>query len=246
MAYTPINWQTGDTITADKLNNMESGISAGENGWEVTSSTTQLFSESVTTSERNGLSDANLVYSTAITADPLTVTMDGTDYSCSAYRDEDNMGPYNYYGGFGAGGPDFTNYPFFLVAGDDGTNVFVTTADGTYTVAAGTSSTTVTTTNNFDTAAQAAVGGAFYPLVIGTTTWAQVVDAMAAGKLVLRTWANAYDGSTTSDTQYAGAELVTDAYIDARGEYSVSAIVLQKGVQSITSYNASTADEALS
>lgn len=26
MAYTPINWQTGDTITAQKLNNMEQGI----------------------------------------------------------------------------------------------------------------------------------------------------------------------------------------------------------------------------
>lgn len=27
MSYTPTNWQTGDTITAEKLNNMESGIS---------------------------------------------------------------------------------------------------------------------------------------------------------------------------------------------------------------------------
>lgn len=26
MSYTPTNWQTGDTITAEKLNNMESGI----------------------------------------------------------------------------------------------------------------------------------------------------------------------------------------------------------------------------
>ena len=26
MTYTPINWQTGDTITAAKLNNMENGI----------------------------------------------------------------------------------------------------------------------------------------------------------------------------------------------------------------------------
>ena len=28
MSYTPTNWQTGDTITAEKLNNMESGIEA--------------------------------------------------------------------------------------------------------------------------------------------------------------------------------------------------------------------------
>ena len=28
MAYTPTNWQTGDTITAEKLNNMEGGITS--------------------------------------------------------------------------------------------------------------------------------------------------------------------------------------------------------------------------
>ena len=30
MSYTPTNWQTGDTITAEKLNKMESGISAND------------------------------------------------------------------------------------------------------------------------------------------------------------------------------------------------------------------------
>lgn len=30
MSYTPTNWQTGDTITAEKLNNMESGIVSGQ------------------------------------------------------------------------------------------------------------------------------------------------------------------------------------------------------------------------
>jgi hypothetical protein len=30
MSYTPTNWQTGDTITAEKLNNMESGIENGQ------------------------------------------------------------------------------------------------------------------------------------------------------------------------------------------------------------------------
>lgn len=29
MSYTPINWQTGDVITATKLNHMEDGISGG-------------------------------------------------------------------------------------------------------------------------------------------------------------------------------------------------------------------------
>lgn len=32
MSYTPTTWQTGDTITADKLNNMENGIEAANEG----------------------------------------------------------------------------------------------------------------------------------------------------------------------------------------------------------------------
>ena len=43
MSYTPINWQTGDIITAEKLNNIEEGVENSynynfdtvikENGW---------------------------------------------------------------------------------------------------------------------------------------------------------------------------------------------------------------------
>lgn len=36
MAYTPTNWQDGDIITAEKLNNLEQGIAANEQGIEDT------------------------------------------------------------------------------------------------------------------------------------------------------------------------------------------------------------------
>ena len=36
MSYTPTNWQTGDTVTAEKLNNMESGIVAAADPFVVT------------------------------------------------------------------------------------------------------------------------------------------------------------------------------------------------------------------
>ena len=36
MSYTPTNWQTGDTITAEKLNNMESGIENANEPFLVT------------------------------------------------------------------------------------------------------------------------------------------------------------------------------------------------------------------
>lgn len=32
MAYTPTVWQTGDTITAEKLNKLENGVASGEGG----------------------------------------------------------------------------------------------------------------------------------------------------------------------------------------------------------------------
>lgn len=36
MSYTPTNWQTGDTVTAEKLNNMEQGIEAANDVFVVT------------------------------------------------------------------------------------------------------------------------------------------------------------------------------------------------------------------
>lgn len=39
MIYTPINWQNGDTITAEKMNKMDNGWGIGE---------VELFSETVT------------------------------------------------------------------------------------------------------------------------------------------------------------------------------------------------------
>lgn len=41
MSYTPTNWQTGDTITAEKLNNMESGIENVNNPFIVTLTPTE-------------------------------------------------------------------------------------------------------------------------------------------------------------------------------------------------------------
>ena len=74
MAYTPINWQTGDTITAEKMNKMD-------NGWGVQN--TQLFSESVTTSVYEGMSFATgtFSYSALISDESVVVTFNGTDYT---------------------------------------------------------------------------------------------------------------------------------------------------------------------
>ena len=36
MSYTPTNWQTGDTVTAEKLNKMETGIAAASDVFVIT------------------------------------------------------------------------------------------------------------------------------------------------------------------------------------------------------------------
>lgn len=240
MAYTPINWKTGDTITADKLNKMD-------NGWEAQNNSVTYYSGSITTENWGNYSGAeDIDIDNEITAESITVTFDDVTYNVTASSDGDYGAPHN-------GNDDvydFTSIPFNISSNTNPITgvtsmTFVTQSDGTYDVVIQSIDVSIDTSADFSKAVSAVIGGAFYPLVIGTTTWSQVVDAMATGKLVLRSWANAYDGSTSTDTQYAGIELVTDAYIDARGDYRVSAIVVQKGVQSVSSYVASNADEVL-
>lgn len=121
MAYTPINWQTGDTITAEKMNKMD-------NGWEADFA--QIFSETVITEGDIG---ADLTYSSFIDATSITVTYDGTDYTCAKI----DMDGENAYGGFNEG-PDFTTYPFFIYSASDGEgggyNSLYTETSGEHTI----------------------------------------------------------------------------------------------------------------
>ena len=123
MAYTPINWQTGQTITAEKLNKMD-------NGWSVESS--QILSETVTTAAVPpfGRDMGEFDYNTQITADTIIVTFDGTPYTCTAVIED---GTYYY------GDADLISTPFFIWASDEG-NFLRTPSAGTYTVAISASS----------------------------------------------------------------------------------------------------------
>lgn len=173
MAYTPINWQTGQTITAEKLNKMD-------NGWSVESSTSQLFSETVTT-EGDSPAVGMLIYLDLITADTLTVTFNGTNYECEKMADE----TMNHYGGWreegGEYAPDFSDYPFALFSYDEG-NGLLTATGGTYTISAGVTSRTIETSDDF----KSAVGASGVPLccVVGVTTGAEIVEASNAHRLM--------------------------------------------------------------
>lgn len=170
MSYTPINWQTGDTITAGKMNKMD-------NGWGVQN--TQFFSETVTTVAGDYGNEAYLTYSTPITADSITVVFNGNSYTCAAISMTTGTG----YGGVDSSwNYDFSEYPFAIVS-RGGTNYFATQNAGTYTVSA--TGDVMEVSDSF----KAAVSSSFSsppPLecIAGETTYDEMVAARQSGRLM--------------------------------------------------------------
>lgn len=166
MAYTPINWQNGDTITADKMNKMD-------NGWGVANA--QLFNETVTTSG-DGMYSASLAYTGLIENGTITVTYDGTSYTCPRI---DAFGVH-YYGGFSEQGPDFSVYPFALMSSPEfGNRIFTETA-GNHTVAV--VGKTVEVSGDFEKAVEVAMPESSFQIILGQTTWQEAFYALNAGR----------------------------------------------------------------
>lgn len=141
MSYEPTNWKTGDVVTSAKLNKIEGGVSEMSEAYEptvwktgdvVTSAKlnkieqaladataenwTTVFDDEVTTeySETYSNNEASLQVSSAITADTIKVTFDGTEYECQNISPQ--AGVYMY-GGYNipTDDIDFSEYPFFIV-----------------------------------------------------------------------------------------------------------------------------------
>ena len=163
MAYTPINWQTGDTITAEKMNKMD-------NGWGIQEE--QLFNEAVTTRLRNGAIMGSIDYYELIDFPEIIVTFEGTDYTCPRVNGDDA----HFYGGFSGTEPDFSTYPFFISCSED-INMLFTESAGTYTVAV--TAPTVVVGDNFSTAVNKVVDTSALPLrcVDGVTAEEEMASA---------------------------------------------------------------------
>ena len=191
MAYTPINWQTGDTITAEKLNRCD-------NGWSVTSGTTTICDETVTAEDDGGMYCAQLTVS-SITAASITVTYDGTPYQCAQDGD----------GGYGTDvNFTFADYPFRIES--DG--FIITETAGSHTVKVEAVSSTVEVSSGFATAVMEA--SPLLRIVQGSTTWQQVYDAMAAGKIACYF----YDSGDSAFTYFAEEAF----FDDSSSQYRVS------------------------
>lgn len=166
MAYTPINWQTGDTITAEKMNKMD-------RGWDYES--TQLFSETVTTAG-DGIYAGELAYSQLIDADTITVTYDGTEYECLSISSGEYGAPYN------GSSYDFSEFPFNLYT-TSGIRAYLTTQTaGEHTIAV--VAPTLQTSSDFDAAVSMVASTLPLRCVEGVTTYVEVTSAMEDGRLV--------------------------------------------------------------
>ena len=164
MSYTPINWQTGDTITADKMNKMD-------NGWGVSS--TQLFSETVTTDVSEFGNEGELSYSSVISAAEIIVTFGGTDYTCPVVIMNTGYG----YGGVDADWSyDFTDFPFALVFSSEDGNFLATETAGTYTISV--NAPAIEVSDDFSDAVSKCVDTEAIPLlcVSGVTTESEMTN----------------------------------------------------------------------
>lgn len=202
MAYTPINWQTGDTITADKLNRCDNGwgVSAGE--------TTVLFSGTVTT-EGNGPAFCSL--GIELTAQTILVTLDGVEYECQL-----TDGLY--------GDMNFTDPPFAI---DQYEGNFVTATASTHTIKIETlGAASIEVSQDF-------VSAVAFHATVGTTTFQEIDDALAAGRLV------AIFSSSGSVCELVGSTDKTEA------PFKVNAVNVTSDGVSVSTYTATTASSPI-
>lgn len=228
MSYTPIGWQTGDTITAEKLNKMDPG-------WGTSSTQETLCNETVTTAydSEQGMNFGMLTYSTPITADVLLITFDGVEYECHAMR----IGAMTGYGGMTEQGPDFSVYPFALLSGSGANGIYTETA-GTYTIKID----AVETTYDVSTAFTRIVNsiGPVFRAYASTTTWQEVHDVVKAGKIVY------IIKDTEIDNNELSVQIVTKVFIDENtGHYCVEATTQFGSSVDIAGYLALTANSPI-
>lgn len=218
MSYTPIGWQTGDTITAEKLNKMD-------NGWSVETATQTLCNDTITSVDDGGMYVSQLS-ATSITAVSIVVTFDGSTYQC----DKDGDGGYGDSVEF-----TFATYPFRIES--DG--FIITETGGSHTVKVEADVTTYDASTAF-TGVVNSIGPVFRAYA-NATTWQEVHDAVKAGEIVY------IIKDTESDNNELSVQIVTRVFIDENtGDYCVEATSQPNGSSvGIVGYLASTASSPI-
>lgn len=235
MAYTKQTWSCGDTITADKLNHMESGIEeaieccsgggTADVGYSCEEGYVTVFDGSVTTEENSGMNGAEVVADSQI-SETIKVTFNGTAYECERRTESLNGETAYVYGAdidFSNQTIDFSEYPFAIMNYGTSDIVIITETAGTYTVKVETVSDVVLVTECFRQAVAAAGGSGF--VVTMTTdgdkqivysldkTYREIETAINSGQLV-RVVGNGLPsfGTFTVLVNYIGTDS-TDYYV---------------------------------
>lgn len=171
MAYTPINWQTGDTITAEKMNKMD-------NGWSVTDSIVICFDDSVIVQSDGGFVSLEVVSGDFSSAEEITATVNGLAYNLTGFDDGG-------YWTFGAPYGDYSTYTFSIsFAPNSTTPEFVAQQAGTYTLKIETLLPTVETSADFTSAVKSVVKIAPFLCVNGITKIEEANTAKNNGQLL--------------------------------------------------------------
>lgn len=154
MAYEKTEWKNGDTITAEKLNKIESGVKDNENGWEVENEYELILEEEVTT-EDNGYGYIVGYFSNSIDNNLIIrVTFNGNEYECIYNEDKRCYGAFEFYNEQTQNWEmDFSNYSFKISSG-----TIITQIAGTYTVKIEKVNKTINTTIDFNRMIDNAIG----------------------------------------------------------------------------------------
>ena len=133
MSYSEYTWQTGETITAEKLNNIEEGVQEAleyDAGYECAETSVEVFNGSLTPTTIGNFYGASFTPSQPITSEEITITLNGTDYILPKVIIPQGI----IYGEADAqSGPIFTHYPCAILIGSD-YDLFATPSSGTYQI----------------------------------------------------------------------------------------------------------------
>ncbi len=94
MAYEKHTWETGEVITAEKLNNIEDGIVEGVEGYDVSTQITDLFNYTTTESDGTSITLSDIF----INVPTLIVTFDGIEYTLPGKDASGGSGTAFFYG----------------------------------------------------------------------------------------------------------------------------------------------------
>lgn len=183
MSYTPINWQTGDTITAEKMNKMD-------NGWSVGTTEQVCFNGTVTTSESSGYIIGDITTESAIAADTIFVTFNGTEYECQNISSE---GGYEY-GAPYSGSYDFSVFPFNIYVESVSNAIIATENTGAYTLSIKKNEESIEMSTDFQNAVKQCIPK-MLRCIDGETTKKEADNVINAGGIVYFTVTDATSGS---------------------------------------------------